>query len=128
MPCRSMPNRPASCRVVSGPTRRIVIVVMALATAGFFGFVVTKAMKLRTQPPLSGPGEVIGLEGRAVTDLAPTGVVHVKAEEWSASITEGALPRGARVRVVGKDGLRLVVEPAEEPERADRAPKEGSTT
>ena len=62
------------------------------------------------------------------TDLAPTGVVHVKAEEWSASITEGALPRGARVRVVGKDGLRLVVEPAEEPERADRAPKEGSTT
>ncbi|MEX0989264.1 MAG: nodulation protein NfeD [Actinomycetota bacterium] len=115
----------------NGPGVRVspvLIVIVAAAMVGFFGFVLTAAMKLRGAPPVSDPGDVVGREGKALTDLAPTGVVHVHGEEWSASAPHGALSKGTRVRVLSKEGLRLEVEPAESSESLTGEAHEAPTT
>jgi membrane protein implicated in regulation of membrane protease activity len=54
----------------------------------------------------------VGTRGFATTDLAPSGVVRVVSEEWSAtSATGNSIAEGTAVRVVSQDGLTLTVEP-----------------
>lgn len=63
----------------------------------------------------------IGTLGVAKTTLAPSGVVYAVGEDWTArSDGASAIASGARVRVVGQDGLTLivVVEPAGSPAEA----------
>jgi membrane protein implicated in regulation of membrane protease activity len=60
----------------------------------------------------------LGARGVARTALAPTGVVYVAGEEWTARADHDiAIADGARVRVVAQDGLTLTVvaEPAAGP-------------
>jgi membrane-bound ClpP family serine protease len=71
-------------------------------------------------PPRLDKRELIGAEGVAHSALAPEGVVLVASEQWTAESVAGAIPRGARVRVVGATGLRLKVEPAGEQVRVER--------
>ncbi len=56
---------------------------------------------------------VIGEVGHAETALLPAGTVHLRGEAWSGRAIAGTMPAGARVRVAGRDGLTLLVEPAE---------------
>ena len=52
-----------------------------------------------------------GARGVAKTDLAPSGVVLVVGEQWTARSVGGeTIPSGQRVRVVSQDGLTLIVE------------------
>jgi membrane protein implicated in regulation of membrane protease activity len=54
----------------------------------------------------------IGTRGVATTDLAPSGVVRVVSEEWTAQAANGGtIADGTDVRVVRQDGLTLIVEP-----------------
>jgi membrane-bound ClpP family serine protease len=54
----------------------------------------------------------VGTRGVARTDLAPSGVVRVVSEEWTARSASGSIiAEGTAVRVVSQDGLTLVVEP-----------------
>jgi membrane-bound ClpP family serine protease len=47
--------------------------------------------------------------------LAPLGVVYAGGEEWSARTADGALVApGTTVRIVGRDGLTLIVEPVDQ--------------
>ncbi|MEX2275874.1 MAG: nodulation protein NfeD [Actinomycetota bacterium] len=89
----------------------LLIAAVAAVMIGFFGFVLTAAMKLRHHPPIGTHADIVGLLGRALTDLAPDGVVHVAGEEWSATSIAGPMPKDAQIRVVAKNGLRLDVEP-----------------
>jgi membrane-bound serine protease (ClpP class) len=90
----------------------IVIVPVALAMAGFFGFVVAKALAMRHLPPAQGPEAVVGREGVVLAGgLKPDGVVRVAAEEWKATTASGSVPAGAKIRVTKLDGLVLTVEP-----------------
>ena len=52
--------------------------------------------------------EEVGLEVAAVV---LEGQVRVGHERWSAEAAGGAIPAGSGVRVVGRRGLRLIVEP-----------------
>ena len=53
-----------------------------------------------------------GSGGIARTALAPTGVVYAGGEEWSARSGSGhEIASGAQIRVVGQEGLTLIVEP-----------------
>jgi membrane protein implicated in regulation of membrane protease activity len=55
----------------------------------------------------------VGSIGMAKTDLTPSGVVHVAGEQWTARSTDGATIADDQViRVVGQDGLTLIVEAA----------------
>ena len=57
-----------------------------------------------------------GAVGSVRSVLAPTGVVYAAGEEWTArSNDEQPITPGTSVRVVGQDGLTLIVEPIESP-------------
>ena len=116
--------------VLFDPSARVslwVLLPVAAAMGAFSGFVVKTALRLRRRRAVSGAERLLGREGRAVTTLAPRGVVQVAAEEWTALSTAGRIPRGARVRVVGIEGLKLRVERVEEEEAAVAA-EEGRTS
>jgi membrane-bound ClpP family serine protease len=53
----------------------------------------------------------VGTTGVVRTALAPSGVVYLLGEQWSArSRTEAPIPVGGQIRVVGHDGLTLIVD------------------
>jgi membrane-bound serine protease (ClpP class) len=58
-----------------------------------------------------GAETLIGESAQVVTPCRPDGQVRVAGEIWDARCSAGA-GRGDTVRVVGRDGLILVVEPA----------------
>lgn len=58
-----------------------------------------------------GPETLIGAIGRAITDCRPIGTVRVHGEDWQARSDDG-ISAGDRVRVRGREGLMLLVEPA----------------
>ena len=63
---------------------------------------------------LVGTDGVIGLTGLVQADLSPLGTVYVGREAWSARTGDGSsLARGSKARVVGQEGLTLVVEKVE---------------
>jgi membrane-bound serine protease (ClpP class) len=98
----------------SVPNARVspaVIVPVAIAAVGFFGFAVQAALRVRRRPPAMRVENLVGREGVATTALTPRGVVHVASESWTADSVAGSIPKGNRVRVVEADGLRLRVEP-----------------
>lgn len=65
--------------------------------------------------PAAGPYRLEGAYGRAVERIDPAGVVIVSGEFWRAELAQGArdIEEGERVRVHGRHGLTLVVEPEE---------------
>jgi membrane protein implicated in regulation of membrane protease activity len=60
-------------------------------------------------PPPRGPEALVGADGVALSPLAPTGVVRVMSETWTAESLSGPLPAGAVVHVVKVEGLHLLV-------------------
>jgi membrane-bound ClpP family serine protease len=60
---------------------------------------------------------LIGAEGLASSALDPDGLVQVAGESWKASATQ-PVAAGARVVVVGRAGLKLLVRPSEGTEAA----------
>jgi membrane-bound serine protease (ClpP class) len=58
----------------------------------------------------TGEAGMIGMTGRADTELAPEGTVFIRGELWRARIRVAA---GESVRVTGVDGLTLEVEHAD---------------
>lgn len=66
-----------------------------------------RALRRRAVTGLEG---LIGLSGEVVTPLEPTGKVLIRGEYWKAAAAR-PVPKGARVRCVGVDGLVLRVEP-----------------
>ena len=58
-----------------------------------------------------GVETLIGEVGRATAACRPVGRVRVRGESWRARCEAGA-GAGDRVRVIGREGLTLLVEPA----------------
>lgn len=83
--------------------------VAAVSAAFFFG-VVYLALKARKRAVVSGHEELVGSEGEALEDFAATGRVRVHSEEWQARAAS-PLKQGQKIRVVGREGLMLTVEP-----------------
>lgn len=86
------------------------VIAAATATSAFFTFVVVGfALQARKRPIVSGSEELLGMSGQVV-EWSPTGgAVRVHGEIWAAT-ARGALAVGDQVRVVGRDGLTLMVE------------------
>jgi membrane protein implicated in regulation of membrane protease activity len=62
----------------------------------------------------AGPETLIGETGQVVLPCLPDGQVRIAGEIWTARCAAGART-GERVRVVGRDGLVLLVEPGAQP-------------
>jgi membrane-bound serine protease (ClpP class) len=66
---------------------------------------------------LSAPSasDLVGQTGDALTDLRPAGKVTIDGKRHEATSEREFIPRGARIRVIGKDGPTLIVRPEGEP-------------
>jgi membrane-bound ClpP family serine protease len=63
-----------------------------------------------------GSLQVVGQGGKVARPIDPVGSVLAVGEEWTARSASGAaIARGVAVRVVGQDGLTLLVEPTAGP-------------
>ncbi len=58
----------------------------------------------------AGLPSMVGTRGRAASALKPEGMVKIKGELWGAVAREGDIAAGEDIRVIGEDGLKLVVE------------------
>jgi membrane-bound serine protease (ClpP class) len=67
------------------------------------------ALKSRHEKISTGTAGMIGLRGRAETEIIPEGTVFVRGELWRAR-SPMKIARGEIVRVIGVDGLTLEVE------------------
>ncbi len=80
--------------------------------AAVLGFMAWKIARSRREPLQLGTPALVGAEGDALSDVGPAGgEVFVHGEYWHAR-SDGAIPKGARVRVVAVQGLTVAVAPA----------------
>jgi membrane-bound serine protease (ClpP class) len=92
------------------------VIVTVTATAGVFIVLIAwGAVRSRTveaTPGTAGAQFAMGSLGSVRRPLEPVGSVYVGGEEWTARTPAGTrLERGDPIRVVGMEGLTLVVEP-----------------
>ncbi|RMG31553.1 MAG: nodulation protein NfeD, partial [Gammaproteobacteria bacterium] len=88
-----------------------LIVGFTLATGGFLFGVLGLAVRARRRPVVSGAEELVGAEGVALEDFRDgCGTVRVHGERWRAR-AEVPVSQGQGVRVTGRRGLELRVEP-----------------
>ncbi len=83
---------------------------VALVSALFFLTVVTLALKARSRHIVSGEEELIGAGGVALEAFKHEGRIRLHSEDWNAR-SPVALKAGQKVRVTGRDGLTVLVEP-----------------
>ena len=91
-----------------------LIVVMTGTFAVLMGLITIAALRTRrmAMPGLVGLDVGQGMQGAVRRPLEPIGSVYLAGEEWSARTADGtALERGTPVRVVGTEGLTVIVEP-----------------
>jgi membrane-bound serine protease (ClpP class) len=92
----------------------MVIVPVVVAFAGIIIFLVTLAAKAFKNPVVTGEEGILGQEGEVRQAIEPPGrgKVFLFGEYWSAESTQ-RLEAGVRIKVVGREGMTLRVEPLE---------------
>jgi len=89
----------------------VFIAAMVLGIGAFFGLVINKILAARRRRPVTGEEGLIGSLGEVRAGLQPNGMVFVDGALWQARTNDGvAIEPGSRVRVVGREGLRLIVQ------------------
>ena len=91
----------------------LLALVVVLSLAYVYG-IVRALMAMRNRPVLARPVMgLVGAAGVAQTLIAPRGVAYAGGEAWSARSAGPEIAPGSAVRVVGVDGLELIVEPGD---------------
>jgi membrane-bound serine protease (ClpP class) len=94
----------------------VVLTVVTVSMGAFMVLVLSQLLKTRTAPISTGKEYYIGQTARVHETLNPRGRIWFEGQTWWSEIRsgEGEIPTGKRVRIVGIDGLTLIVEPVEE--------------
>jgi membrane-bound serine protease (ClpP class) len=101
----------------------IIAVVVAVGIA--YAWVLVRAlMQMRRTGGVANPpvAALVGGNAIAQTLIAPTGIAYAGGESWSARSRDAEIGPGTSLRVVGVNGLELIVEPAP---AGDGGPTEG---
>jgi membrane-bound serine protease (ClpP class) len=101
--------------LVEGPIPQLRIrltttLAVAIPLAAITVFLVRLVYLSHRKKSMTGEQGMIGEEGTARTDINLEGKVLVHGEYWNAS-SHRPIPAGARVRVIGVQGLKIEVEP-----------------
>jgi membrane-bound serine protease (ClpP class) len=97
-----------------------LVIGMAMVTAAFMVLVLVTVVRVRRRSRAyagaygaGGTSTVpTGSDGLVKTSLAPLGVVYAAGEDWTARSGSGTdIASGEHVRIVGQEGLTLIVEP-----------------
>jgi len=88
-----------------------LVVVTGLAISAIFLTIVTFALAAQRRRVEVGQETLIGRTGITKTELAPTGMVQVAGELWSAKVEDRSrtVPAGEDIEVTGVEGLSLKV-------------------
>lgn len=89
----------------------LAIAAAAAVTGGLFLLVLAMLLRSRKRVVITGKEALLGAEGEALSWQGEEGRVRIKGEIWRARAL-GPLKPGTRIKVVDRDGLVLVVEPA----------------
>lgn len=89
---------------------RLIIITIGILLALFFAFGMAAVIRAHRRKAQTGKEEMIGLIGEVVDALTPEGLIRVRGELWKAVSKNGEkIEFGEKVRVVGMDGLKLIV-------------------
>jgi len=104
------PNVPSFQRV------SVPLVVGTGLAIGLIFFVIVGFALRAQRAPLRMSTSLVGQVGIVNTTLSPLGTVQLGSELWTATTEEGSppLPKGARVKVIGQEHLRIRVKQVEE--------------
>jgi len=86
-----------------------LILAVVVPFAVILVFMIRLALRARMAKITTGEAGMIGLRGKAKTDISPEGTVFVRGELWGARSPMKIAAREI-VRVTGLDGLTLKVE------------------
>ncbi len=91
-----------------------LVAAAAAVSIAFFLLILAMLLRTRRRGVVMGPEALLGAEGEAVFWQGTQGRIRVLSEIWRAR-SAGPLAPGARVRVIARDGLTVVVEPTPPP-------------
>ncbi|MCC6147800.1 MAG: hypothetical protein IT308_09555 [Anaerolineaceae bacterium] len=89
----------------------LLAVTVSILVVGFLWLIVRKALEAIARVPDHSLERLTGMTGMAESDVFREGTVSVGGEQWSAR-SETFIPAGSQVRVVGREGLVVIVEAA----------------
>lgn len=93
-----------------------VLIALMAALAAFAVITYRMGSRALKKKPVVGLPDMVGSRGRAVSNLAPEGVVMIRGELWESRAESRKINVGSKVIVVGQDGLKLIVK-REKPSR-----------
>ncbi|HPD56971.1 MAG TPA: nodulation protein NfeD [Smithellaceae bacterium] len=86
-----------------------VFIPALLLISGFFIVVIWMAVKAQMRKHYTGSEAMVEGQGQAVTDIGEGGKVFFQGEYWEAQ-SKIPIPKGAKVRILKVEGLKLTVE------------------
>ena len=96
------------------------IIATMTTAAALYGLVLIRTLvQMRHLAVPAGSGmigtvSIVGQTGEVQRDIAPLGTVFVAGEAWSATTPDGTvITRGGRIKVLGQQGLTLIVQKIE---------------
>lgn len=89
--------------------------VMSVTAVVLLWIIGRKGIEALGLQPTQDLGVLIGQTGIARTDIRQVGTIYVAGEEWSAH-SEKLIRKGRAAKVIGREGLVLLVEPADSDE------------
>ncbi len=95
----------------SDPALRVSWSIIAVAVGLLVGFsllAVNRALRVHRRRPTTGKEGLVGMRGRALTELTPEGKVFVRGEYWDARCDE-FVECGEEVKVSNVEGMLLTV-------------------
>jgi membrane-bound serine protease (ClpP class) len=86
-----------------------VLIPAVLTASAFFIVIIWLALRAQMRKHYSGTESMVNAEGQAQTDIRDDGKVFYQGEYWTAQ-SDQFIPKGAKVRILKVEGLKLVVE------------------
>jgi membrane-bound serine protease (ClpP class) len=92
-------------------TFRVASIALVIIIGVFFMYALAKALEAKKVKPLIGREDLIGFEGRAITDIEKKGQVKIRGEIWMAESDE-TIKEGETVVVVDQKRMMVKVKKA----------------
>ncbi len=88
------------------------MVILNGAALAYHQLILMPGLRIQERARQVGPETLIGALGEVIRTLEPQGTIRIEGTMWAAR-TDGVIESGHWVRVVGRSGLELLVEPAQ---------------
>jgi membrane-bound ClpP family serine protease len=95
---------------INWPVSALIGMMVGWGVFSIFVFTLTTSILSKQKP--TGLPSMVGMRGKATSELSPEGMVKIGSELWVARSDSGKIPAGGEIEVVGEDGLKLMVRTA----------------